>query len=106
MPSTLDRLVRDIVARIVLVARPEKIVLFGSATRGYLGPNSDLDFLVVVAGPIHRRRLAQSIYRNLIGIGYPADIIVVSTEDVVRHRLNPNLVIRSALDKGQIVYAA
>jgi len=102
----LDRVVRDIVARIVMVARPEMIVLFGSAARGNLGPDSDLDFLVVVTGPIHRRHLAQAIYRNLIGVGRPTDIVVITTEDVARQRLNPNLVIRAALDEGKIVYAA
>ena len=36
----------DIVRRIVEVARPEKIILFGSAARGGMGPNSDVDVLV------------------------------------------------------------
>ena len=106
LPSTLDQIVRDIVARILLVVRPEMIVLFGSAARGSLGPNSDLDFLVVVPGPVHRRHLAQAIYQNLIGVGYPTDIVVVTTDDVLRYRSDPNLVIRPALDEGQIVYAA
>ena len=34
----------DIVNRIVQVAKPEQIVLFGSAARGTMGPNSDYDF--------------------------------------------------------------
>jgi predicted nucleotidyltransferase len=37
----------DIVARIVAVTAPERIILFGSAARGQLGPNSDLDLLVI-----------------------------------------------------------
>ena len=39
-------LVAEIVRRIVKAARPEKIILFGSAARREMGPNSDLDFLV------------------------------------------------------------
>jgi predicted nucleotidyltransferase len=32
--------------REALVAAPEKIILFGSAARGEMGPNSDVDLLV------------------------------------------------------------
>jgi predicted nucleotidyltransferase len=33
--------------RIVAVAQPERVILFGSAARGTAGPQSDLDFLGV-----------------------------------------------------------
>ena len=39
--KTLD----DIVGRIVEVAQPERIILFGSASRGDMGPLSDVDLL-------------------------------------------------------------
>jgi uncharacterized protein len=51
----MDQIVRVIVDRIVKVAHPRAIVLFGSAARGQMRPDSDLDFLIVVAGPVHRR---------------------------------------------------
>ena len=38
-----------IVQRIVEVADPEKIILFGSAARGEIGPNSDVDLLTIGA---------------------------------------------------------
>ena len=41
--GTLDEIIR----RIVEVAKPEKIIMFGSAARGTLGPNSDVDLLVI-----------------------------------------------------------
>jgi predicted nucleotidyltransferase len=44
----------DIVRRIVEVAAPEKIILFGSAARGELGPNSDIDLLVIKGGEYDR----------------------------------------------------
>ena len=38
---------QEIIRRIVQVAQPQKIILFGSAARGEMGPNSDVDLLVV-----------------------------------------------------------
>lgn len=72
----------EIIRRIIEVAQPEKIILFGSAARGEMGPDSDLDFLVVKRGAKHRRRLAQQIYLNLFGITVPVDVVVVTPEDV------------------------
>jgi predicted nucleotidyltransferase len=57
----------EVIRRIVEVAHPEKIILFGSAARGEMGLANDLDLLVVKSG-VHRRRLAQMIYRNLVGV--------------------------------------
>lgn len=43
-----DQIINEVVRRIVETARPRKIILFGSAERGAMGPNSDLDVLVVI----------------------------------------------------------
>ena len=40
--KTLD----DVIRRVAGVARPEKIILFGSAARGATGPDSDVDLLI------------------------------------------------------------
>ena len=104
--SVQNHVIQDIVERIVAIAHPRMVILFGSAARGELGPNSDLDFLVVVDEPVHRRRVAQAIYRDLIGIGFAADIVVVSSDDVLRHRWDPYTVIGPAIEGGEVVYAA
>ncbi len=57
-------LLNEIVRRVVDVAHPDRIILFGSAARGQLGPDSDIDLLVVKSGVMHRRRLAQEIHLN------------------------------------------
>lgn len=95
----------EVVRRIVQAADPEKIILFGSAARKEVGPISDLDLLVIKTG-VHRRRLAQKIYRNLYGVGVAVDVVVATPEDVERYRDTHALVIKPALQEGRIVYAA
>ena len=68
----------EIIQRIFKVIHPQRIVLFGSAVRDQMGPDSDLDLLVIVRGPVHRRALAQEIYRNLHGIPLPVDVVVAT----------------------------
>lgn len=48
----------EILRRIVDVARPEKIILFGSTARGDRGPDSDLDLLVIKSGDYNPRTVA------------------------------------------------
>ena len=97
----------EIIRRVVEVAQPEKIILFGSAVRGEMGPNSDVDLLVVKSGA-HRRKLAGDIYMNLLNLteaNQAVDVIVVTPEDIERYQSCPALVIRSALQEGRVVYA-
>ena len=100
-PEKLDLIIQ----RIVEVAKPEKIILFGSAARGSMGANSDVDLLVVKAG-VNRLDLMGEIYRNLHGVGEPVDIIVATPEDVERYRNSHSLVFAPALKEGRVVYAA
>jgi predicted nucleotidyltransferase len=54
-PQLLDGLVR----RIVQAVHPLRIILFGSAARGQMGPHSDLDVLVVMPDGIHPQMIAR-----------------------------------------------
>ncbi|HED03420.1 MAG TPA: nucleotidyltransferase domain-containing protein [Candidatus Fraserbacteria bacterium] len=94
----------EIVRRIVEAAQPEKIILFGSAARGDLGPDSDLDLLVIKAGPVHRGHLTEKIYMNLLGVGQAVDVVVVTPEDVEHYREAYSLVIAPALHEGKVIY--
>ena len=104
--SLLNDILTEIVSRIVESVHPKKIILFGSAIRGELGPNSDLDLLVIIPSDGHRRRTAQTVYRKLIGVGFAADIIVVTEDDIEKFGDNIGMVIRPALQEGKILYAA
>jgi uncharacterized protein len=100
-----DEILQEIVRRIVRVAKPEKIILFGSAAREEMGPDSDLDFLVIKSCK-NRRKTARKIRRRLIGIGIPKDIIVATPEDIERYKDTIGLIYRPALKEGKLLYAA
>jgi uncharacterized protein len=103
--SAEDRLA-EVVRRVVEVADPDRIILFGSAARGQAGPDSDLDLLVVKSGVAHRRHLAQRIYRRLIGLEVPVDILVVTPEDIEAFKDEVGTIIGPALLEGREVYVA
>lgn len=100
-----EETLQEIVRRIVQVAQPERIILFGSAARGEMGPHSDVDLLVVKSNA-HRRSLARAIHKSLTDIGVAKDVIVVTPEDIERYGQCPALVIEPALREGKVIYAA
>lgn len=102
VPAGLDEIVR----RIVEIAAPDRIVLFGSAARGTAGPNSDFDLLVIKPGSYHRGQLTEAIYRGLIGVDHAVDVVVATPEDVNRFQETPALIFAAALREGRTLYAA
>ena len=99
--STLDEIIR----RIVEVAHPEKIILFGSAARGDLKGHSDIDLLVVKDGS-DPWTVIGDIYGNLRGVGVGVDAIVVTPAQVERYKDSHALVIKPALQEGRVIYEA
>ncbi len=101
-----EKKLREIIRRVVKVAQPDKIILFGSAARGEMGPNSDVDLLVVKPGKFHQGYLTGEIYMNLHGVGVPVDVILVTPEQVEKYARIHFMVISPALREGREVYHA
>ena len=97
--STLD----DIIRRVVEVAEPERVILFGSAVRGEVNRHSDVDLLVVKDAP-DLRRLTAKVYRRLYGVGAAVDIVMVTPQDVERYKDSHALIIKPALREGTVMY--
>ncbi len=101
-PEAIEQLVQ----RIVEIVHPLRIILFGSAARGEMGTDSDIDVLVVMPEGVHRRRTAQLLYRQIRGLGVPFDILVTTPNDLEQHKDNIGLIYRTVLQEGREVYAA
>jgi len=100
-----EKVLEEVVRRIVEAVAPEKIILFGSAARGEMGPDSDLG-LMIVKSDVHRLATAQMIEHSLTGITIPTDIVVATPKDIEVHKDTIGLIYRPALQEGKILYAA
>jgi uncharacterized protein len=101
-PAVLE----DLVHRVVDTVHPLRIILFGSAARGEMGPNSDLDTLIVVEGESDCRAVAKILARRLRGLGCATDLLVVNQADMETHANNPYLVLHAALSERKELYRA
>ncbi len=100
----MDQTILDnIIRRIVEVADPERIILFGSAARGDLNRHSDVDLLIVKEG-VDTLDLMRQIRRNLYGVGAAVDAIVVTPQAIERYKDSHALIIKPALQEGKVIY--
>lgn len=75
-----EGLVLEIVRRVLRVARPQRMILLGSAAAGAMTADSDIDLLVVETAPDDTRRESVRIRESLRGLGFPFDVIVMAAE--------------------------
>jgi uncharacterized protein len=100
-PEKVDAAVR----KIIEVARPSKLIIFGSYISNQADINSDVDFLVITGKEIENtRKESVRIRRALRGIGMPMDILVVPERKWVELKDEPGLIYREAMRKGRVVY--
>ena len=88
------------------VSQPDRIILFGSAATGRMTRDSDIDLLVVEAEPIDRREEYVRIRHALGGMGYPFDIILISTEWFEASKTVIGGIAYPADKHGRVIYEA
>lgn len=103
--SDIQRIIQQVVAQVVELAQPRRIILFGSAADGRMTPDSDLDFLVVVP---EGRNTVEVVDRLNVGVrarAMPCDFLVVTPSVLRKHRSTPGLIYGEILRRGREVYA-
>jgi len=101
-----ETLLDEVVRRVLTVARPDRIILFGSAATGQMTADSDLDLLVVEPEPANTRDRSVRIRRALGDVRYPVDVIVMSSArfEAAKHLIGG--IAYPALKYGRVLYEA
>ncbi len=75
-----EEIIQEIVRRILTVAKPDKVILFGSAAGGRMTRDSDIDLLIVEPRIADQRQEYVRVRRALSGIRFPFDLLFITTE--------------------------
>ena len=98
--------INELVHQIVGLVHPLRIIIFGSAASGNMGPDSDVDMLVLVPDGTRRKEVLDKIYREVHAPVLPFDVLVATPTILARHRHNIGLIYREILRTGREIYAA
>lgn len=98
-----ERQLAAIVEHVVNGVRPERIIVFGSAARAAMTPDSDLD-LLIVKDVDDLGKLATRTRSSLPTVHPPVDVVAATMELLDEHRDSPGWVYRPAVAEGLVVY--
>ena len=101
-----DALIEEIVRRVLTVADPDRIVLFGSAADDTMTRDSDIDLLIVESQRRDRRRESVAIGDAFRGMGIPFDVLVISKEWFESTKNVVGGIAYPANKYGKVIYAA
>ena len=74
-----QELIDEIIRRILSVASPQRIILFGSAAMGEMTRDSDIDLLILEESPADTREESIRLRGALRGLEFPFDVVVMPT---------------------------
>ncbi len=79
MTGTED-ILKKVIERILKVAKPQRIILFGSAVTDSMTSDSDLDLLVIEPGLTNRREESIRLREALGDLNIPIDVFAMEPE--------------------------
>ena len=99
-----DSLTSELVQRILTAAKPDRIILFGSAASGTMTRDSDIDLLVVLPQVTDKRQAAIEIRRVLADVPVSKDIVITTPGEIARRGHLVGTILRPALQEGKVLY--
>ena len=99
-----EKILEEIVRRLVAALDPDRIILFGSRARGDARADSDVDLLIIKDSDEPTYRRAIPAYRALAGLAVPTDIIWRTSAEVEEWSGARNYVTTRALHEGRVLY--
>ncbi len=96
--------VEEIVQRIADHLRPEKIILFGSRAQGKASPESDIDLLIVYAGPKSKREVKLAVHNLFKHPDFSMDVFVLTPQELEMQKAIANTLAREVTESGVVFY--
>ena len=101
-----EQTLKEIVRRVLTVANPDKIILFGSAATDRMSRDSDIDLLIVEPDTSNQRSQYVRVRRALWGIDRPFDIVFISRRWFEQSKNAVGGIAHPANKYGRVIYEA
>ncbi len=103
--SSKQDVIDEITRRLVEYYQPVRVYLFGSEARGDAGPDSDLDFCVVLPDDAPHGLYKPGIRGALRGVGTATDVVRMPLEEFERRAAHVSTSIPAAVVReGRLLY--
>jgi predicted nucleotidyltransferase len=98
----MKQIVRFITSKI----SPERIILFGSYSRGDNKKSSDIDILIIIKNLKNERKITGTLYRELLkeDIAIPIDFLAIDYDKYNELKNEIGYIYKTIEKEGQILY--
>ena len=96
--------INDIVNRIAVNYKPEKIILFGSYARGNYNEDSDLDFILIKDTTAPKQKRGLEVRRLFYGLPIAMDFKIYTRKEFMDELSNQYSFLSSAIKESKILY--
>ena len=101
-----EQTLQEAVERIITLARPTRVILFGSYGRGDADAGSDLDLMVIKPEVSDKYTEMIHLHEVVGNIGLGVDVLVYSEAEYQRRSQVPGTVLYWARKEGRALYEA
>ena len=104
MKTDFEKEIASITQQIIEKFKPERIILFGSATRGEWSSDSDADFLIIKKDtPLHGDERIRELSR-MIDRSIPVDFLVYRPEEFSKRFQMGDPFLKGIMREGKVLY--
>jgi predicted nucleotidyltransferase len=98
--------IQFITSLITATVSPERVILFGSYSRGDNTPASDIDILIVQKNLKNERALTGKLYKKLLKekITTPVDLLAVDYDKYQRLKNETGYIYKTIAKEGQVLF--
>ncbi|MFB6454088.1 nucleotidyltransferase domain-containing protein [Chitinophaga sp. Hz27] len=100
----MEQLLKQVTQYIRHIADPERIILFGSVAAGNNNVYSDIDLLIVIAAPHHRKHLIAAVRSYIHEHSMASDILIMRPSELDAAMKCTDGFISTALKNSRILY--
>jgi len=97
-------IIEEVVRRVVQVADPASVILFGSRARGDAHPDSDFDLLVVRESDQPRHERSAPIYTALADMPVEVEVMVYTPAEIEEWQQVSQAFVTTAIREGKVLY--
>ena len=99
----LQQEITSITNQLISSYKPEKIILFGSAVKGKMTSDSDLDFFIIKKDKKNSYERMVEVYR-LVEKDIAADFIIYTPQELAERVRLGDPFVKSILKEGRVLY--
>lgn len=106
MTTQFQNQIEAVVERIAKEYQPEKIILFGSAARGEMGTDSDVDLFIVKDDKKPRHQRSVNVREALRDTAYtfPLDVLVYTPKELEYRLWLGDFFVKRVMKEGKVLY--